>query len=413
MAGWTWFVAALYPSKFIKWLAWGITLIMIPAVAITVSTPVTFFSYLMYILDPAIIVLLIYMLYFSFRGMIKKNLIDMVYFIAFTLFSYSVIHDLRVSLGLSESSYGYTLSFTVVVFILIQAALLLYKWVKAFHEKEKMQNDLEFMNRNLELMVNERTQELIKRNEEIEKQSYHITQQNKQLSETILLKNKIFSVIAHDLRSPVVNILYMLNLLKEEEYKAKYETFANSCINYSQMVINLLENMLVWGKGQEDKIKFSPGKHNLADVILTNLSIMKETADRKDIKVNFTQAGNPYAFFDKDLIDIVIRNLMSNAVKYTRRGGRISILMKSNSNNGKGAMIKICDNGVGISAERQQNLFSLTEIDSTPGTDNEQGTGLGLKLCQELVNINNGNISVSGKEGEGTCFTIILPPDRL
>ena len=111
----------------------------------------------------------------------------------------------------------------------------MYKWVRAFKEKEKLQNELAFVNRNLELLVNERTQELKNRNEEIEKQNTMIALQNKQLSDTIQLKNRIFSVIAHDLRSPVVNILYMLNLLKEKEYKEKYDTFANSSIQYAQL----------------------------------------------------------------------------------------------------------------------------------------------------------------------------------
>ena len=135
------------------------------------------------------------------------------------------------------------------------------------------------------------------------------------MSETIQLKNRIFSVISHDLRSPVVNILYMLNLLKEKEYKEKYDTFANSSIQYAQQVISLLENMLVWGRGQEEKIKYSPEKLNLADIILTNLSIFKETADKKEISVNFTQVGNTTAYFDKDLLDIIIRNLLIKCCK--------------------------------------------------------------------------------------------------
>jgi signal transduction histidine kinase len=304
------------------------------------------------------------------------------------------------------------MSFVVVIFIFIQAVLLLYKWVMTFYEKEKLHNELEFMNKNLEKLVNERTIALKTRNEEIEKQNSRIALQNKQLSETLQLKNKIFSVIAHDLRSPVVNILYMLNLLKEEEYKAKYDTFANSSIQYAQLVINLLENMLVWGRGQEEKIKYSPEKHDLANIILTNLSILKETSDRKDISVNFTQIGSSFAYFDKDLMDIVIRNLLSNAVKYTYRGGRVSILVKDRSKDGEGVLIKICDNGVGMPDEKHKKLFTFNEIESTPGTENEKGTGLGLKLCQELIMINMGTISVESKEGEGTCFMIVLPEDK-
>ena len=262
-----------------------------------------------------------------------------------------------VASGKSDNSFGYLLTYLIVFFVFIQAALLLYKWIRAFNEKEKLQNELEYMNRNLEILVNERTQELKTRNEEIEKQNSRIALQNKQLSDTIQLKNRIFSVIAHDLRSPVVNILYMLNLLKEKEYKEKYDTFANSSIQYAQLVISLLENMLVWGRGQEDKIKFSPEKRDLADIILTNLSIFKETADSKDISVNFTQVGNSIAYFDKDLLDIVIRNLLSNAVKYTPRGGRISILLKDKTNDGE----ELCLKSVITVSEflrQRKNIFS-------------------------------------------------------
>jgi len=344
----------------------------------------------------------------SFMGLLKKNALDIAYFLAFILLLVGGLHDMRVSLGKS-TTIGYSLTYIIVLFVFVQAAILLYKWINAFLEKEKLQNELAFVNRNLELLVNERTQELKNRNEEIEKQNTMIALQNKQLSDTIQLKNRIFSVIAHDLRSPVVNILYMLNLLKEKEYKEKYDTFANSSIQYAQLVISLLENMLVWGRDQEDKIKFSPEKRDLADIILTNLSIFKETSDKKEISVNFTQVGNSFAFFDKDLLDIIIRNLLSNAVKYTHRGGRISILLKDKTQNGECIMLKICDNGMGIPETKQKYLFTTTEIESTPGTENEKGTGLGLKLCYELVKINNGIIVVESKEGEGTCFIITLP----
>lgn len=139
------------------------------------------------------------------------------------------------------------------------------------------------------------------------------------------------------------------------------------------------------------------------------MSIFKETSDRKDIPVNFTQIGSSVAYFDKDLMDIVIRNLLSNAVKYTPRGGRISILVKNKVNEGEGIMLKICDNGIGIPATKQKYLFTIAEIESTPGTEDEKGTGLGLKLCYDLLKINKATIEVESKEGEGTCFIIHLP----
>jgi signal transduction histidine kinase len=412
LTGWSWFIIAIYPGVFIRLLTWFNTILYSLAFVATLFLPVNIFSYITFVYYPSVFILFIYMIIRSFMGCMKRNNIEILYFAAFCLLLIGGIHDIKVASGKSDDSIGYTLTYLIVFFVFIQAALLLFKWIKAFTEKEKLQYELEYMNRNLEILVSERTQELKTRNEEIEKQSSRIELQNKQLSDTIHLKNRIFSLIAHDLRSPVVNILYMLNLLKEKEYKEKYDDFANSSIQYAQLVISLLENMLVWGRGQEDKIKFSPEKRDLADIILTNLSIFKETADNKEISVNFTQVGSSKAYFDKDLLDIIIRNLLSNAVKYTQRGGRISILLKDKTYDGEGIMVKICDNGIGIPETKKKYIFTSTEIESTSGTENEKGTGLGLKLCHDLVKINNGTISVESREGEGTCFIITLPLDK-
>lgn len=409
IVGWVWVVNYIYPSKLFRIYVWVTTIIFSISFILTLFVSVRTFSYATLLIYPAMLVLMIYALARSFLGLLKKTKLDIAYFLAFMLLIMGGVHDIRVSLGKDVLSTGYFLTYFVVLFVFIQAILLLYKWIRAFKEKEKLQSELEFVNKNLELLINERTQELKTRNEEIEKQNEMIASQNKQLSETIQLKNKIFSVISHDLRSPVVNILYMLNLLKEKEYKEKYDTFANSSIQYAQQVISLLENMLVWGRGQEEKIKYSPERQNLSDIILTNLSIFKETADIKEISVNFTQVGNTSAIFDKDLLDIIIRNLLSNAVKYTHRGGRISILLKDKTPEGGGILLKICDNGIGIPEEKQKSLFKAVDVSSTPGTENEKGTGLGLKLCLELVKINRGTLTVESKVGEGTCFAITLP----
>jgi signal transduction histidine kinase len=410
--GWSWFIREIYPSKFIKLIVTGYSVIYSISLVLTLLLPVRIFSYITLFYYPSLLILIAYLLAKSLTGALKRNYIDLMYFATFCILLFGGIHDIRVASGKADSSSGYLLSYLIVVFIFSQAGLFFYKWIRAFNETEKLQKKMAFMNRNLEILVNQRTQELKTRTEEIEAQNFRIAFQNKQLSDTISLKNRIFALIAHDLRSPIVNILYMLNLLKEKEYKEKYDEFANSSIQYAQLVISLLENMLVWGRGQEDRIKFSPEKRDLADIILTNLSIFKESADNKDISVTFTQGGSSIAYFDKDLLDIIIRNLLSNALKYTPRGGRIGIMLKEKVGLNEGMMLKICDNGVGISETRIKNLFTSAEIESTPGTEMEKGTGFGLKLCNDLVRLNNGTITVESKEGEGTCIIIALPVDQ-
>lgn len=412
LTGWFWFAVNLYPSKIFRQITRVISIVFAAASILTLLLPVRIFSYATFIIYPLLILLILYCITRSIKGVLDRKRIDIAYSATFLLLTYGAVHDVRLSMGKSTEPTVYILTYTLVLFVFMQAVLLLYKWVKSYSEKEQLRQELEYMNRNLEIMVSERTHEINARKEEIENQNKRIELQNKKLSDTIQLKNKIFSVIAHDLRSPVVNILYMLNLLKDEEYKEKYDSFANTSIQYAQQVINLLENMLVWGRDQEDKIKFAPDRYDLADIILTNLSIFKETADKKDILMNFTQIGNSKAYFDKDLMDIIIRNLISNAVKYTSRGGRISILLKDKSMTNEGIILKVCDNGTGIPPEKQSSLFSSDEIESTPGTEDEKGTGIGLKLCYELVRINCGTITVDSRIGEGTCFTIILPDSK-
>lgn len=404
-----WFIAYLYPSRPFRLIFKIMTVIFMIAAILTLILPVKIFSYSVIITYAEMVFLMIYTISSSIYNLFKRRKFEIFYFLAFAVFGGGAIHDMMVSMGQAPDGAGYVMTYIIIVFVFIQAALLLYKWVLSYVEIDKLKSDFEFINRNLEILVDQRTQELKKRNTEIEEQTNTIALQNKELSETIQLKNKIFSVIAHDLRSPVVNILYMLNLLKEKEYKERYDTFANSSIQYAQMVISLLENMLVWGRGQEDKIKIAPEMRNLADIVLTNLSIFKETSDKKEIAVNFTQVGSPMAYFDKDLLDIIIRNLLSNAVKYTPRGGRISILLKDRSQDGNGMLLKICDNGIGIPEDKLRHLLTSEEITSTPGTENEKGTGLGLKLCAELVKLNKGTITVESRENEGSCFSIILP----
>ena len=139
------------------------------------------------------------------------------------------------------------------------------------------------------------------------------------------------------------------------------------------------------------------------------MSIFKEIADKKEISVEYRREGELKVFADKDLLDIIVRNLLSNAVKYTPHGGSIKIHVQDVISELKNISIKICDTGVGIAEEKQYNIFTLSEIESTKGTDNETGTGLGLKLCYELVKLNQGNITLSSTPAKGTCFTIKLP----
>ena len=404
-----WLAYYIYPTSWFRKIALAVDFIFLAGAILVISTPVYIFSYTVWIMQALALIVLTYALVMSLRGLLKKNWIDIINFVALIALGAGAVADIMLSNGLEEKQQIYILSFMMMVFVFVQAALLIRDWVKSGKERVKLALQLEELNRSLEDRVDERTKELKTKSIEINARNEQIALQNKKLSETVHLKNKIFSVIAHDLRSPVVNILYTLHLLREEKDWEKTEAMANSCIQYSQMLIGLIENMLVWGRGQEDMIRFAPSENDLADIVLTNISIMKEAADRKNISLHFTQVGRAVGWIDRDLIDIVVRNLLSNAIKYTNPGGKVTISVKEQEKNNAGVVIKICDNGVGISEERQKKLFTGAEIDTTAGTDSEKGTGIGLKLVHELVTISKGTISVESKPASGSCFTVSLP----
>lgn len=404
-----WLAYLIYPTRWFRRFAIAIDVIFLFGIAAIILLPIYLFSYSVWIIQASAVLVLLYAIFMSIRGVVTGNRIDVLYLIAFMTIAIGLISDILFSNALEENQRLYILSFTMLAFVFIQATLLIRGWVRRGQERERLAAQLEELNRDLENRVKRRTAELQERSDELRSRNEHIARQNRKLSETINLKNKIFSVISHDLRSPVVNILYTLYMLKEEEFRERTELMADACIQSSQQLITLLENMLVWGRGQEDMIRCAPAEHDLADLILTNISILKDGADRKDISINFTQVGKARGWFDRDLLDIVIRNLLSNAIKYTNHGGRVNIVVRQKEEVSDWVTISICDNGIGISPERQKRLFTESELESTPGTDSEKGTGIGLRLVHELVTLSKGTITVESTPGSGSCFTVMLP----
>jgi len=404
-----WLAYMIYPARWFRKFSIALNGAFVALFSAILLLPVHLFSYSVWFIQAAALILLLYVLTMSIRGIARGNRLDILYLVAFMAITVGAVSDMMFANALEENQQLYILSFFMLVFVFIQATLLISDWVRRGKEREKLALQLEELNRELENRVARRTAELEERTEELNARNEEIARQNRNLSETISLKNRIFSVIAHDLRSPVVNILYTLHLLKEEEFRDRTESMADSCIQYSQQLISLLENMLVWGRGQEDMIRYSPAENDLAEVILTNINILKDGADRKNISLNFSQIGRSRGWFDRDLADIIIRNLLANAIKYTNHGGKVSILVKSHEEQGDPLTVRICDNGVGISPERQKRLFTGQEMESTPGTDSEKGTGIGLKLVHELVTLSNGTVTVESAPGSGSCFTVIFP----
>lgn len=222
-------------------------------------------------------------------------------------------------------------------------------------------------------------------------------------------KDKFFSIISHDLRSPF-NVLLSIS-----EYASQYfaelsnddiKEFITNIHSSAKKVYDLMQNLLEWAQGQLGKIEIEKNKIDLFDLSENVVSLYKGIADQKKTTLLNEVEKNTFIFADKYTIETVIRNLVSNSVKFTNKGGRIIVSAKLT---GDFAAVTVEDTGIGISSEDQQKLFRIDEQFRTEGTEEEIGSGLGLILSKEFVELNGGEISVVSKVNSGSKFTFTVP----
>lgn len=253
----------------------------------------------------------------------------------------------------------------------------------------------------------------IKRRIKIEKELKHKSDLLNKANKT---KDRFFSILAHDLRSPF-NAILGLNELIVSRMQGKDNLLfelGQESLNVSKNTFNLLENLLQWARSQSGDLKALPETFNLKTTIEENINLYNKSAEIKGIRLVNKCLEDIEIFADKNMISTVIRNLINNAIKYSYHGGQIEILI--GKVNDKEISISIKDNGVGIPEENSQNLFKIDQKIQTKGTSEEKGTGLGLILCKDLIEKNNGKIWVESKENNltvgkagGTTFTFSIP----
>ncbi|MEE4197173.1 MAG: PAS domain S-box protein [Bacteroidales bacterium] len=228
-------------------------------------------------------------------------------------------------------------------------------------------------------------------------------------------KDMFFSILAHDLRSPMGNIMQFTSLLDlnfdtfDDEDKRSYIRLVK---DLSEKTFDLLENLLAWSRVQLNKMDFTPEKVNLKDIAEETLDIFEENLKNKNIHFINNINTSTYVFANEESIKLVFRNLLSNAIKFTPQKGKIEITAQRIKNPDTGrSHYKICfkDTGVGIPKDKISKIFDADRNFSTKGTNNEKGTGLGLILCKEFIEKNNGKISVSSTLGKGSQFCFTLP----
>jgi signal transduction histidine kinase len=233
-----------------------------------------------------------------------------------------------------------------------------------------------------------------------------------ELTELNATKDRLYSIIGHDLRSPFNSILGFSGLLVEsyddltDDERKQYSVNIHSA---SRSAYKLLENLLEWSRLQLDRSAFAPEEMNLNLFVNEVFVQIQGSATGKNITLLNSVSPAQVVYADKNMLSAILRNLISNGIKFTYPGGRVEV---SATELPEGVEICVADNGTGIPKKAQEELFHIDILLSTPGTQNEKGTGLGLILCKEFIGKHNGTIRVESEEGKGSRFYFILPKKK-
>ena len=236
-----------------------------------------------------------------------------------------------------------------------------------------------------------------------------IQKQNIQLQKLNATKDKYFSIIAHDLKSPFQGFIGLTELMGEEisSFSAtQLLTYIQSMNSTARNLYKLLSNLLEWSLMQQGALSFNPVEIALSEVVAQNIDIIIKRGEQKGIKLIFDLADNQTVWADEAMLNSILRNLLSNAVKFTSRGGEVIVSAKKTDNNI--VEIAIRDTGLGISPDLISKLFKIEEKVGQKGTEGEESTGLGLLLCKEFVEKHDGKIWVVSEEGKGSTFYFTL-----
>ncbi len=248
----------------------------------------------------------------------------------------------------------------------------------------------------------------------IQLQSRQIETDNQRLQELNKKKDKFFSIIAHDLKNPLSALIQLGHILQKDYDKLPVDTrheMIESMAESATKTYSLLENLLLWSRSETGRIQVHPAQVGLNHVVQDTLQLLQENIKQKQISVQLHLQDELYAYCDLNMIQTVVRNLISNAIKYVHKEGSLHISLQQDERTNE-IVLAVEDNGVGIDPEIAAHIFDLDNDYSTKGTNNEIGTGLGLKICKEFVQMNQGSISVKSEVMQGSTFFVSLPANE-
>jgi ligand-binding sensor domain-containing protein/signal transduction histidine kinase len=288
----------------------------------------------------------------------------------------------------------------MAAFVVIQLALL-YLWrIKSLRKRQKY----------LERKVAEKTEQVVRQSQELQAINNELIQQKEELEAANATKDKLFSIISHDLRSPFNGFLGLTELMADELEELQLNNMHELAVSMKESASNLyqlLQNLLEWSQLQKGAIKFRPQGCQLRTIAEKCLLILQETARNKKIKLTNNIPADLEVFSDEYMLRTVIQNLVSNALKFSSVGEEVRIDAQQKTD--REVTISISDSGIGMSPDLLAKLFRIGENTGRKGTQNEPTTGLGLILCKEFTEKNGGHIWAESEEGKGSTFYFTVP----
>jgi two-component system sensor histidine kinase ChiS len=387
-----------FPQQVYRISMWGSAIF----IAIVVVSPISLFSFTFPYFFAFFLVLSLIFLYVIILALFRGRSHAPAYTLGLLIVLSGILNDMLNEIEVIDTFY--VVHYAMFVYLLVYAYIFADKSNQLQKKSQTLTEEVSQVKNHLEDLVEERTTELQSMSTELERQKKKLESTNRDLVEAINARNRLFAIIGHDVRAPIGYNLQALEMLidnpdlDEKERNELLRMMASS----SEVTYNLLDNLLVWGRSQTGKLKANLVRVKLKDLIDESLELINIGLKEKHLKVEVYVSETHYVEADRDQLYIVIRNLVSNAMKFTPEKG--SIYISSKKVDGE-LVISVRDTGIGIPDALLSKLLDSKSHVSTNGTKGEKGSGLGLTICQEIVQTNNGWMQIESSSGDGTTIT--------
>ncbi len=402
-------IRSLFPIEFPKLIYRLILWISLVFIAIVVVSPISLFSYTIpwffgfFIAESMVFVYVILLAWIRGRSHAPSFTLGMMILFVGTL------NDMLNEIDVIDTAY--IVQYTMFIYLLVYAYIFADKSNLLQKKTEKLAEEVSQVKNNLEDLVEERTTELHSMSKQLERQKKKLETTNRNLVEAMNARNRLFAIIGHDVRAPIGYTRQALEMIIEnpditdDERNELLKMIASS----SEVTYNLLDNLLVWGRTQTGKLKAMPVRFKLKELIDESLELVNVGLKDKKLKVEVYVSEEHYLDADRDQLYIVIRNLLNNAMKFTPQNGWIYISSKKQKGE---VVISIRDTGIGIPESMIKKILETESHVTTDGTRGEKGSGLGLKICNEIIQTNNGWIRIESESGTGTTILLGIKAGR-